>query len=104
LTLLSSIVSRYFKELQLSKITLFDVCNRTPTPHILRELARVLELDYDTLLASAGAADVVVREYLEVHPQQTEAIIKLFRAAQQSGFKDWERLRKIIEQGRKASR
>jgi hypothetical protein len=27
LTLLSSIVSRYFEELQLSKITRFDVCN-----------------------------------------------------------------------------
>jgi hypothetical protein len=45
---------------------------------VLRELARVLELDYDSLLALAGAADIVVREYLEAHPQHTEAVVKFF--------------------------
>jgi hypothetical protein len=62
----------------------------------------VLELNYDTLLALAGAVDTVVREYLEAHPQHTEAVIQLFRVAQQRGFGDWERLRKIVERGRKA--
>ena len=78
-----------------------ELHHRAPTPHVLRELARVLELDYDTLLAVAGAADLVVREYLELHPQQAKAIIQLFRTAQQRRFDDWERLREIVEKGKK---
>jgi transcriptional regulator with XRE-family HTH domain len=74
-----------------------ELHHRVPTPHVLREFARVLELDADTLLATAGAADVVVREYLASHPEQAEAVIRLFRAAQRRGFEDWERLREIIE-------
>jgi hypothetical protein len=67
---------------------LFDieVRHRVPTPHVLCELVRVLELDFDTLLALAGAADMVVREYLEAHPQHSETVIRLFRAAEQQGF------------------
>jgi hypothetical protein len=64
--------------------------------------ALVLDLDYDTLLVLAGAADDVVREYLEAHSQSTEAVIKAFRVTQQLVFKDWERLQKIVEGGRKA--
>jgi hypothetical protein len=45
-----------------------EVHPRVPAPHVLRELARVLELDYDALLAFAGAVDTLVREYLEAHP------------------------------------
>jgi transcriptional regulator with XRE-family HTH domain len=62
---------------------LFDieVHHRIPSPHVLRELARVLDLDYDTLGASAGAADGVVREYLQIHPSAAESVIKLFRTA-----------------------
>jgi hypothetical protein len=45
-----------------------EVHPRVPAPHVLRELARVLELDYDALLALAGAVDTLVREYLEAHP------------------------------------
>jgi transcriptional regulator with XRE-family HTH domain len=78
-----------------------ELHHRMPTPHVLRELARVLELDCDHLLASAGAADVVLREYLEAYPQQGEAIIKLLRAAQHREFEGWEQLRQIIERGRK---
>jgi hypothetical protein len=78
---------------------LFDieVHHRVPAPHVLRELAHVLELDYDTLLVLAGAADTVVREYLEAHPQYTESVIKLFRAAQQQGFHDWDYLLQRID-------
>jgi transcriptional regulator with XRE-family HTH domain len=79
-----------------------ELHHRVPIPHVLRELARVLELEYDDLLASAGLVDEVVRQYLEEHPHQTEALIKLFRAAQQQGFEDWERLREIIEREGKA--
>jgi transcriptional regulator with XRE-family HTH domain len=84
---------------------LFDIedHHRVPAPHVLRELARVLELDYDALLGLAGAVDAVVREYLEAHPQHTEAIIKLFRAAQQREFHDWHILRERIERGNRGS-
>src|SRR5919109_5208212 len=59
---------------------LFDieVHHRVPAPHVLRELARVLELDYDALLALAGAADAVGRGYLEAHPEAEAAVIELF--------------------------
>jgi transcriptional regulator with XRE-family HTH domain len=80
---------------------LFDieVHHRVPAPHVLRELARLLELDYDTLLALAGAADVVVREYLQTHPAAEAAVIRLFRAAQLKGFEDWDHLRQRVERG-----
>ena len=80
-----------------------ELHHRVPTPYVLREFARVLALDEDTLLALAGAADVVVREYLALHPEQTEAVIRLFRAAQQHGFEDWHQLREIVERKGKAA-
>jgi hypothetical protein len=54
---------------------------------------------YDTLLALASAADTVVPEYLEAHPQHTAAVIKLFRAAQQREFHDWDQLLQRIQAG-----
>jgi transcriptional regulator with XRE-family HTH domain len=83
---------------------LFDieVHHRVPAPHVLRELARVLELDYDTLLALAGAADVVVLEYLQTYPGAGAAVIKLFRAAQARKFADWDHLRQRIERASKS--
>ena len=80
-----------------------ELHHRVPTPHVLQELARVLELDADMLLATAGAADVVVREYLGSHPEQTEAVIRLFRAAHRVGFEEWEALREIVERKGKAA-
>jgi hypothetical protein len=35
---------------------------RVPAPHVLRERAQVLAPDFDTLLASVGATDVVLRD------------------------------------------
>jgi hypothetical protein len=85
---------------------LFDieVHHRVPAPHVLGELARLLALEYGTLLALAGAADTVVREYLEAYPQHTTAVIQLFRAAQEQGFEEWDRLRRTITNGVKAGR
>jgi transcriptional regulator with XRE-family HTH domain len=84
---------------QISPQYLFDIetHHRIPTPHVLSELARVLALEYDTLLALAGAADVVLREYLGEHPQHTAALIQLLRAAQRCRFGDWEWLRQQLE-------
>jgi transcriptional regulator with XRE-family HTH domain len=85
---------------------LFDIeeHHRVPAAHVLRELARVLDLDYDRLLAAAGAAEIAVREYLAAYPQHSEAVIKLFREAEQAGFKDWERLRNLVKPSRKTKR
>src|SRR5262245_11432422 len=63
-----------------------ELHHRVPTPHVLWEFARVLELDADALRASAGAADVVLREYVASHPAQTLAVIRPLRAAQEWGF------------------
>jgi transcriptional regulator with XRE-family HTH domain len=78
---------------------LFDieVHHRVPAPHVLCELERVLALDYDTLLALVGAADTVVQDYLEEHPQHIEAVIQFFRVAQRQRFEDWDHLRQHIE-------
>jgi transcriptional regulator with XRE-family HTH domain len=83
---------------------LFDIetHHRIPTPHVLAELARVLALEYDTLLALAGAAEVVLREYLAEHPQHSAALIRLLRAAQRCRFGDWEWLRHQLEARGKA--
>jgi transcriptional regulator with XRE-family HTH domain len=90
----TSISPQYLNDIELH--------HRIPTPPLLGELARVLDLDYDTLLALAGAADIVVKEYLGAHPHQVEPVIRLFRAAQQQEFEDWERLRQVIEKDGKA--
>ena len=83
---------------------LFDieVHHRVPAPHVLYSLAQVRELDYDTLLALAGAADVVVREYLQTHPEAEAAVIWLFRAAQTRKFADWDHLCQRIERASKS--
>jgi transcriptional regulator with XRE-family HTH domain len=80
---------------------LFDieVHHRVPAPHVLRELARVLELEYDTLLALSGGADVVVREYLQRPREAAAAVIRFFRAAQQRGFDDWDQVCQRVARG-----
>jgi len=83
---------------------LFDieVHHRIPAPHVLHSLAQVLGLDYDTLLALAGAADVVVREYLQTYPGSKAAVIRLFRAAQTWKFEGRDHLRQRSERGSKS--
>jgi transcriptional regulator with XRE-family HTH domain len=87
-----SISPQYLNDIELNR--------RIPSTHVLQELARTLDLDLDTLLTLARVGETVMREYLEEHPQQEAEVIQLFRAAQQRGFKDWQQLRKIIEQRR----
>ena len=74
-----------------------ELNRRIPAPHVLRELAKVLELDTDHLLMLAGGGEAVVHEYFEAHPEREEAVVELFRTAKQRGFKDWERLTRIVE-------
>src|SRR5918992_5015647 len=80
---------------------LFDieVHHCVPAPHVLHGLAKVLELDYDTLLALAGAADVVVREYLQTYPGAEAAVITMFSAAPAREFWDWDHLCQRVGHG-----
>jgi transcriptional regulator with XRE-family HTH domain len=78
-----------------------ELNRRSPSLHVLRELARELELDQDTLLHLAGSAETVVREYFKAYPRQEEAVMQLFRVAEAKGFTDWDKLRKIIERNQK---
>jgi len=64
---------------------------------VLRELAQILELDEDHLLMLAGGGEAVVRKYFEAHPEQEEAVVRLFRTAKQRRFEDWGRLNRIVE-------
>jgi hypothetical protein len=64
-----------------------EVRRRVPAPHGLRELARVPELGPYTLLALEGAADIVVHEYWQTHPEVEAAVIKRFRTARHGGLR-----------------
>jgi hypothetical protein len=58
----------------------------------------VLELDGDTLLILAGAADIVLRDYLQMSPEAVDDGIKRLHAAPQRGVVTWERRRQLLEQ------
>ena len=77
-----------------------EVHDRVHAPHVLRELARMLALGYDTLLALVGGTDVVVREYLQHLREAGAAVIRLVRTAQQRGFHDWDQLYQRVARGR----
>jgi transcriptional regulator with XRE-family HTH domain len=85
----TQISPQYLNDIELNR--------RIPAPHVLRELAQVLELDTDHLLMLAGGGEAVVRGYFEAHPEQKEEVVRLFRNAKQRRFKDWGRLNRIIE-------
>jgi transcriptional regulator with XRE-family HTH domain len=74
-----------------------ELNRRIPAPHVLHELVQLLELDADHMLMLAGGGEAVVREYFEAHREREEAVVELFRTAKQQGFKDWERLTRIIK-------
>jgi transcriptional regulator with XRE-family HTH domain len=78
-----------------------ELNRRSPSTHVLRELARELELDFDKLLLLVGEGEKVVREYLDAFPQEEEAIMQLFRVAEAKGFTEWGRLQEIIERDKK---
>jgi transcriptional regulator with XRE-family HTH domain len=78
-----------------------ELNRRSPSTHVLRELARELALDFDKLLMLVGEGETVVREYFDAYPEQEEAVIQLFRVAESRGFTDWERLQKIVQRSPK---
>jgi transcriptional regulator with XRE-family HTH domain len=57
-----------------------ELHHHIPTPHLLREFAWVLALEYERLLTLAGAADTVVREYVAAYPPHAEVVRAVFQA------------------------
>lgn len=72
-----------------------------PDENLVKQMARVLALDVDTLLSLAGKGPAEVQEYLEQAPAERGNIGRLFRKAKEVGFKDWDALEKHIEGGGK---
>ena len=76
---------------------IIELNRRIPAPHVLRELAELLELDEDHMLMLAGGGEAVVRKYFETHREREEAVVNLFRTAKQQDFKDSETSPRIIQ-------
>jgi hypothetical protein len=76
-----------------------EVHHRGPAPYVLRELARVLELDYDRLLACAGAAAVAAPEYLPSHTADRGGGPAVSCGAG-AGFEEWAWLKTMITRGK----
>src|SRR5437899_679817 len=65
---------------------------RTPSPHVLGELARALGVDVHYLAAVAGQCPPELTQYLKERPECGPAVAALFARARASGFSDWERI------------
>jgi transcriptional regulator with XRE-family HTH domain len=63
---------------------------RTPSPHVLAELARALGVDPFYLAAVAGQCPTEVTLYLKEHPECGPAVAALFGRARATGFTDWD--------------
>lgn len=69
---------------------------RQASVHVLRQLARVLDLGIVGVLTRAHKVEAVIREYLHVHPDQHAAIIRLFLQALEADFAAWGRVSRQI--------
>ena len=63
---------------------------RTPSPHVLGELAKSLGVDVHYLAAVAGQCPQEVTQYLRERPDQGPAVSALFARARATGFSDWD--------------
>lgn len=70
-----------------------------PSEHIIEELASILEVDKNYLLALKGEPPTLVKNYLVEKPETGDALGRLFRKAKEKGFNesDWQDLIKQIE-------
>lgn len=72
---------------------------RKPSPHLLRELAGVLQIPHDRLLTTARQADAILRAYLDEIPEAEAALSWLLLLARQYHFAAWERVaRQLLSQ------
>ena len=69
---------------------------RTPSPHVLGELARALGVDVHYLAAVAGQCPPEVTSYLRERPETGPAIAAFFARARGTNFTDWEGLARAI--------
>jgi len=65
---------------------------RKPSPHLLRELAVVLQIPYDTLLTTAQQAEAILQAYLDELPEAEASLSWLLLLARQYRFAGWERV------------
>jgi len=73
---------------------------RTPSPHVLDQLAKALRVDPHYLAAVAGQPPTDLMSYLREHPECGAAVAGLFARARGIGFTDWDE----IEIGPKSKR
>ena len=69
---------------------------RTPSPHVLGELARALGVDVYYLAAVAGQCPPEVLNYLRERPEMGPQVAAFFVQARSTGFTDWEALTRAI--------
>lgn len=62
---------------------------RTPSPHVLDQLAKALRVDPHYLAAVAGQPPTDLMSYLREHPECGAAVAGLFARARAVGFTDW---------------
>lgn len=70
---------------------------RTPSPHVLAELARALGVDPYFLAAVAGQCPPELTMYLREHPECGPQVAALFARARSTGFRDWESVAPALE-------
>lgn len=70
---------------------------RTPSPHVLTELARALGVDPYYLAAVAGQCPPEVTTYLREHPECGPAVAAMFARARTSNFRDWDSVARSLQ-------
>lgn len=65
---------------------------RTPSPHVLAEIARILGVDVHYLAAVAGQCPADVALYLRERPECGPAVAALFARARANGFSSWDEI------------
>ena|SRR5438105_11358883 len=64
--------------------------HRTPSPHVLGELARALGVDAHYLAAVTGLPPSEVVQYLKAHPEAAADVAALFARARAAEFVAWD--------------
>lgn len=68
-----------------------------PSAYIVKQLARLLKVDVDSLLRKAGKTAPEVENIIREEPK----VGSLLRRAKEVGFDDWNAVEQLIEKGRK---
>ena len=65
---------------------------RTPSPHVLDQIAKVLRVDPHYLASVAGQPPVDLMTYLREHPECGGAVAGLFARARAASFTGWDEI------------